>query len=78
MYFKTFIALLDNMLKSGKRVMIYYVHETHEEWTIALNCESSNGGNNSFDEIKALKGFLDEHSGIVGVILSGFQYGVST
>ncbi|XP_060834939.1 uncharacterized protein LOC132917951 [Rhopalosiphum padi] len=65
--------LLDDMLNSGKRIIIYYIHET-QEWPTVLGCNSSNEGNNSFDEMKALKGFFDEHPKIAGILLVGLEY----
>jgi len=41
-----------------------------------LNCEASNGGTNSLDEMKGLKAFLDEHKGITGLILMNLEYDV--
>jgi len=78
MYVIIFIALLDDMLNSGKRVIIYYLHESQEQWATVLACNSSNEGNNSFNETKALTEFFEKHPKIAGIILRGLQYEVST
>ncbi|XP_025198334.1 uncharacterized protein LOC112596767 [Melanaphis sacchari] len=65
---------LDKILKSSKRVFLYYGYMTIQEWTKILACESCNGGTNSLDEMKGLKAFLDEHPGIAGLIISGLEY----
>jgi hypothetical protein len=57
------IAYLDNILKmkDSRRIFLYYGHDTVQEWTEMLACESSNGGTNSLKEMESLKFFLDEH-----------------
>ncbi|XP_060847558.1 uncharacterized protein LOC132927111 [Rhopalosiphum padi] len=67
-------TLLDDMLNSGKRVIIYYLHESQEQWATVLACNSSNEGNNSFNETKALTEFFEKHPKIAGIILTGLQY----
>lgn len=66
------------MLKSGKRMIVYYGRNNQAEWSSMLASESSNGGANSKDEMKGLKEFLDEHPKIAGIIIYGLHFDVST
>ncbi|XP_060845453.1 LOW QUALITY PROTEIN: uncharacterized protein LOC132925040 [Rhopalosiphum padi] len=70
------LAYLDNLLKTkdSRRLFLYYGHDTVQEWTEMLACESSNGGTNSLKEMESLKTLLDEHQGIGGLILTGLEY----
>lgn len=78
MFFLIFIEILDKLLKSGKRVIVYYGHISQAEWSTVLACESSNGGANSKNEMKGLQAFLNKHPKIAGVILYSLQFDVST
>ncbi|XP_060847578.1 uncharacterized protein LOC132927133 [Rhopalosiphum padi] len=73
-YYKSDFTILDYMLNSSKPVFINYLHENQQEWATALSNSSSNEGNKTFDEMKAIKGFFEEHPKIAGVILTGLQY----
>jgi len=77
MYFIIYVDDLDKILKSSKKpVFVFYGHANEQEWSQVLAEESTNGGINSKDEMKSVKAFLDEHKGITGLILNGFEYNV--
>jgi hypothetical protein len=70
------IAVLDELLKSGKDVFIYYGRGKQNNWTTMLTNECPNGGKNSLKEMEGLRTFLDDHKGLAGVIIAGLQYQV--
>lgn len=76
MCFIIYIAYLDTLLSSGKRIYVYYGHSTQQEWTQMLCCEDSNGGINSLDEMNSLKTFMANHTGIAGLIIQSLDYDV--
>ncbi|VVC30421.1 Glycoside hydrolase superfamily [Cinara cedri] len=71
-------AYLDMLLKTGTPVFVYYGHISEQEWSQVLACDAGCSGVNAKDEMVGLKAYLNEHKGITGLILTGFEYGATS
>ncbi|KAE9534576.1 hypothetical protein AGLY_008666 [Aphis glycines] len=63
-------AILDDLLKSGKDIYLYYGRMTSPDWCTMLE----NANTNALREMESIKGFFKDHQGIAGLILCGISY----
>lgn len=69
---------LDKLRESGKNVYVNYErHGNYAAWGSVLDCIGQNG-TNAAKEAESLNAFMEDHSGITGLLMKYLEPRVST